>query len=241
MRQEDWNVVVARDDAPDDEFSAALLARHVGVVPLRLMRTQRIDVPEGSLGGDGARFDVVAFCSKAAVDAIGGDTFGARVVAAVGPGTAARLREHDVNVDVVGDAGGAALGALLVARGINGKRVLLPRAEGGNEELEVALKAAGATVVGVDVYRSVAVDVDAASVEEVPAPRALLLTSPKRVKELITRVRVPSDVVVIAIGATTAEALRDAGHRVDVVLPEPTPEALLSSLFWTAEMLHTPS
>jgi uroporphyrinogen-III synthase len=60
------------------------------------------------------------------------------------------LREHDVNVDVVGDAGGAALGALLVARGVNGKRVLLPRAEGGNDELEVALKAAGRASLSAD-------------------------------------------------------------------------------------------
>lgn len=240
MRREDWTVIVTRDDAPDDEFSVALLEAHVGVVPLRLMRTQRIDVPEGSLKGP---FDVVAFCSKNAVDAIGGDTFGAPVVAAVGPGTAARLVEHGVEAHVVGDAGGAALGALLVARGIQGKRVLLPRAEGGNDELKAVLDAAGADVVCVDVYRSVAVDVEEDVLDDIgdDGPRALLLTSPRRAKGLFEKVKLPDDIVVVALGATTADAVRDLGRRVDVVLPQPTVEALLSSLFWTGETQQKPA
>jgi uroporphyrinogen-III synthase len=219
-----WTVVVARDDAPDDEFSQALLAARVGVVPLRLMRTERLDV---EIDGE---FDVVAYCSKNAVDATGGDRFGAATVAAVGVATAARLAEHGAVADVVGDAGGAALGALLVAKGVQGKRVLLPRAEGGNDELKDSLEGAGAVVVGVDVYRSVAVEVDAAAVVEVEGPRALLLTSPKRARELVEKVRLPDDVVVVALGETTAAALREFGHRVDVVLPQPTPEALLDAL-----------
>lgn len=220
----DWTVIVARDDAPDDDFSRALLEQRVGVAPLRLMRTQRIDA---AIDGE---FDVVAYCSRAAADAVGGEAFGAKVVAAVGDATAQRLRDHGLAVDVVGSGGGAELGAALVAKGVKGKRVLLPRAEGGNDDLKNALEGAGAVVVCVDVYRSVAVDVDEASVEEVAAPRALFLTSPKRVAELVKKVRVPADVVVIAIGDTTAKAITEAGQRVDAILKTPTPEALLDAL-----------
>ena len=61
----DWTVVVARDDAPDDDFSRALLEARVGVAPLRLMRTKRLDV---DVKGE---FDVVAYASRAAVEPAG--------------------------------------------------------------------------------------------------------------------------------------------------------------------------
>lgn len=221
-----WSVIVARDDAPDDDISVALLQAGARVVPLRLMRIEPLafSLPAGP-------FDVVAFASRSAVDAVAPGVWGDARVAAVGAVTAARLTERGVHVDVTGDAGGAALARLLIARGVRGQRVLLPRAENGNEELSRLLREAGAVVVVVDVNRSEPVDVDVAAVfASTPSPRALVLTSPRRAQVLLSRAAIPEDVVVAAIGGTTADALRAAGQRVDVVPDRPGAEALLEAL-----------
>ncbi|MDP2345220.1 MAG: uroporphyrinogen-III synthase [Deltaproteobacteria bacterium] len=219
-----WTVIVARDDAPDDDVSLALLGAGARVVPLRLMRMEAIPfvLPAGP-------FDVTAFASRNAVDAFPLAVSGR--IAAVGKVTAARLQERGVVVDVVGDAGGQALACLLIAQGIAGQRVLLPRTEGGNDDLKTELEQAGAVVVVVDVTRSVPIEVDVGAVwASTAAPRALVLTSPKRVHALSHHGPIPADVVVVAIGATTAEALQEAGRRADVVAARPDPEALLEAL-----------
>jgi uroporphyrinogen-III synthase len=242
MSIERLTVIVAKDDAPDDDFSRALLDARVGVAPLRLMRIVRKDVDVDALIKAHGPFDIVAFTSKNAVDAIGADTAEAKVVAAVGKSTAQRLRDHGRAVDVVPDAAdggqsGAALATALAhhMKDLKGKKVFLPRAARGNDELKTALTAAGAIVVDVAAYDSVAVDVDADAVADVPAPRALFLTSPLRVAEFKKRVTLPDDVALVCIGETTAAAAREAGLTVAGVLAEPTPEALLDALHALSE------
>ncbi len=221
-----WTVIVARDDAPDDDLSLALIADGAEVVPLRLMRMEPLafSLPTGP-------FDVVAFASRHAVDAVPAELWGRARVAAVGKVTAARLIERGVDVDVIGDAGGAALAGALIKDGVAGLRVLLPRTQEGNTELQHALEEAGAVVVVVDVIRSVPLEVDVAAVfARTQRPRALVLTSPRRARALWERSEIPEDVVVVAIGATTAGELRGAGHRVDAVAAQPGPEGLLEAL-----------
>ena len=221
-----WTVIVVRDDAPADDISVALLAAGAAVVALPLMRMEAI-----AFAPPAGPFDVVAFTSSSAVDAVGLTLWGDARVAAVGQATAGRLRERGVNVDVVGDAGGAALARLLIAQGPPGMRVLLPRTQGGNDDLSRLLQEAGAAVVVVDVTRAVPLVVDvAAAVQSARAPRAVLFTSPQRVRAFLLQAAIPPDVVVVAIGATTADALRTAGQRVDAVPTHPCPKALLEGL-----------
>ena len=77
--------------------------------------------------------------------------------AAVGPRTAAELAARGITVAAVPEERvGAAVAGAMAARGpLRGRRVLLARADAADEELQAALRAAGASVEELDVYRTV--------------------------------------------------------------------------------------
>lgn len=77
-------------------------------------------------------------------------------IAAIGQGTAKKLREHYLTPDLIpevydGDSLGAALAAVLEG----GERILIPRAEKGNKNLVTILEKAGARVRDIPTYRTV--------------------------------------------------------------------------------------
>lgn len=92
------------------------------------------------------------------LDAVAGDPFGAApLVAAIGPGTAAAMRDRlGLEPDLVPeDSTTAALAAAFPpGRG----RVLLPRADIATETLAEGLRSKGYEPIDVDAYRTVAVD-----------------------------------------------------------------------------------
>ncbi len=244
------SVVVVRDDAPDDDVSAAIVARGGTVVPLPLMA---IAPPQTDAAlaafADGCaqleRYDVVAFSSRHAVDAVCARCprpSANAIIAAVGPATAARLRHHGWRVDVVGDAGGRALAARLAQRGVSGQAVFLPQAEDANGDLERGLVGAGARVDAVVAYRSVDVGTDADVDRAIGAAAgagawAIVFTSPKRLRRFVALASTDvGDGAVVVIGDTTAKAAADVGLAVDAVAagagPIPVCEALMT--------LHTP-
>ncbi len=244
-------VVVVRDEAPDDDISRAIVDAGGVVAPLRLMRIappQDVGALDDAIANI-ARYDVVAFTSRHAVDAVASRCAPAAhtVVAAVGPATAARLGAVGWRVDVVGDAGGRALAERLapsVATHVAKKRVLLPQAEMAHADLADDLAGAGADVNVVIAYRSVvagdADDVRAAfATANAAGVFAVVVTSPKRVRRL--RELCPpgsalgnalSAAAIVAIGDTTAAAARDVGLVVAAVAsaaaPIPVCEALAS-------------
>jgi hydroxymethylbilane synthase len=246
--------VVARDDAPDDNISLALSARGAVVVPLRLMDLAApadgapLEAAVRALG----TFDVFAFTSAIAVERFmhamrtaGVDLRQAKpdaVVAAVGPKTRDALLEHHIHVDVTGDAGGESLAAAIrAAVNVAGKHVLFPRAEGGREELERALVDAGATVRTVNAYRHIPLTDAAARVDTALSRTsdakvsALVVTSPRRVHTLCDAL---GDALtarlagksVIALGQTTAAALRERGIANVHVVDEASPASVAAAL-----------
>lgn len=77
-------------------------------------------------------------------------------IAAVGSATAERLNARGIRADLVpGEAVGEALADAVIAMGVKGRRVLLPRADIAREQLPAALRAAGADCDEVIVYRTV--------------------------------------------------------------------------------------
>jgi uroporphyrinogen III methyltransferase/synthase len=158
-------------------------------------------------------------------------------VAAIGPATAAALREHGIAADLVPtEYRGAAVAQALVEAGVASQRVLLARAADVPEELAARLRAAGADVQEVPLYRTV--------VPEDAAPRArealragvdiITFTSSSTVRNLLTlagpeRERV-GQAVIACIGPVTAETARALGLRVDVVAREYTIEGLVAAL-----------
>lgn len=194
-------------------------------------------------------FDAIAVTSAQAVapiaTALATAGSGRPLVAAVGPRTAAALREHGIPADLVGTSDGADLATRLLTElaarrgGAPGARVLLPQAEEARDELLTALQAAAVETRVVIAYRMVAatateLDGLVAAVRD-GAADLLPLTSPRTAQivlgalgpdaaPLLLRLRVG------ALGSTTTSALRAAGVRVDVVPPRPTYEALLRAL-----------
>ncbi len=251
-------VVVCRDDAPDDDVSAALVRAGAVVVPLPLMQVVlEHDAIDGLVRALARAPDVVALTSRhavspvaAAVRAAGGMGGGAGggsgplagpIVAAVGARTARIARAAGLRAEVEGDAGGEALAGLLVARGV--RRVLFPRARDANDALALRLRDAGVLVDEVVVYRSIE-RADAAVVvhdawARTSAPRAVVVTSPQRAR-LLLRQAAPDDVVVVAIGATTAAALVEQGGRVDAIAARPDADAVVEAVVDAAGsgMLH---
>jgi uroporphyrinogen III methyltransferase/synthase len=161
-------------------------------------------------------------------------------VAAVGAATAAAVRAHGVEPDLVPEERtGAGLARALIAAdpALAGGRVLLPRAAEGREELGDALAAAGAHVEAIDAYRTVpapAAEV-APLVHRLAGGRldVLCFFAPSQVDALVAAAGaavVGRARVIAAIGPTTAAALRAHGLRVDVVPGSPSAEDLAAAI-----------
>jgi uroporphyrinogen III methyltransferase / synthase len=101
-----------------------------------------------SANGVAAVFDVLA---EAGLDA---RALGGVRIATVGQATATVLRAHGLVSDVMPDQFTTrALGETLVAEGVSGKRILLPRADLATTELPEVLEAGGAIVENVVAYQ----------------------------------------------------------------------------------------
>ncbi len=167
-------VVVTRDPRRGKAWVAARRAEGHELVFVPLTR-----IEDAAPFPDPAAFDGVLFTSVNAVARAPAGATWPRV-GAVGPATAGALRARGIKVDVAGEGagGGADLARLwgaangpahAEARSAKvGRRCLVPQAEDAQPDLADALRAAGADVVAVAVYRSVPrdrADVDVAALE----------------------------------------------------------------------------
>jgi uroporphyrinogen-III synthase len=159
---------------------------------------------------------------------------------AVGPATARALAGAGIPAIQPASAhDGASLAqALLRERPVSGRRVLVPRAEDGRDELIAILTAAGVEVVDVVAYRTVSTPTDDPALVR---GRELLagdggvvcaVFAPSQVAALIALVGPLGALraVFAAIGETTAAALRDAGVETVGVAETPTPEGLANAI-----------
>lgn len=241
-------IAVTRAKEGDDALSERLRALGAEVLPFPAIVTvppvslEELDSAVRELGG----FDWIAFASGNAVDALASRLAAlglhpprARVkLAAVGKATAARLAGAFRAPDLVPDeASGEALAAALAPL-VRGKRILVPRAAEGRPELVDGLAAAGAEVVAVEAYRTVAAPPvtlrllgDLLVRGEVDA---VAFASPSAVRSVVAalgeRVAVLGRAAVAVIGPTTAEAVRAAGLQVDVQPAEHTALALADAI-----------
>ncbi len=151
-------IVLTRDPERAGALAERLRAagHEVSCVPLTA-------VEDGAPFPDPSGYDGVLFTSVNAVARAPAKARWPRV-GAVGEATAAALRARGIDVDVVGALGGKELAeAWGPARG---QRLLLPQAEDAHRDLADALRAAGAQVAAVPVYRTVPLrDVDVRPLE----------------------------------------------------------------------------
>jgi uroporphyrinogen-III synthase len=228
-------VLVTRPRAQSASFADAL--RALGATPVELPAIQIAPAPFGPLDDALERlvdYDWLIFTSVNGVHAtferlraLGGDPAAvAASIGAIGRATAEAVRAHGAAVAFVPErfvAEAAVEG--LVARGMAGQRVLLPRADIARDTLPDGLRAAGAHVDVVVAYRTLPADeVDASVLAELRSDRFDVLTfaSPSTVRSvaaLLGETR-PRHGVVACIGPITATAARAAGFRVDVEADE---------------------
>jgi uroporphyrinogen III methyltransferase/synthase len=122
-------------------------------------------------------------------------------------------------------------------RGVKGKHVLLPRAEKARNVLPDGLRAVGALVDVVEVYRTITPDwVDASLKKEVFDAHVLAFTSPSTVRGFLKVMgselakELLEDKIVASIGPITSQALRGMGFRVDVEARDFTIHGLVRAL-----------
>jgi uroporphyrinogen III methyltransferase / synthase len=152
---------IAVTRARDQQSLLAARLRDLGAAVIDAATIRSVAVAGAVL--DPARYDLICLTSPNApsllLDRVGGDArrLAGVQVAAIGPGTAAALRQIGICADVVAQRAVAeGLVAALAGR-VSGKRCLIARAETARDALEVGLRRAGAAVVDVAVlYRTVA-------------------------------------------------------------------------------------
>jgi uroporphyrinogen III methyltransferase/synthase len=163
---------------------------------------------------------------------------GARV-AAIGPGTAAALREAGVIADVVPERF-VAEGLVEALAGQPASHVLVARAADARDVLPDALRARGAEVDVVALYETVA---EPLGEEELAAARAadyVTFTSSSTVKFFSQAVGEPGPGRLVSIGPVTSETLRERGLEPHVEAEQHDIDGLVRALVADAALRSRP-
>lgn len=150
-------------------------------------------------------------------------------IAAIGSGTAERLRAEHLDVSIVPPEFVAE--SLLDVFPFGSGQVLLPRAAIARDVLPDGLRLKGWRVEVVDAYKTVALTPDAELLEAALVADVVTFTAPSTVRAFVHACdgRLPQGLVA-CIGTITEAVVREAGMRADVVAREHTIEGLVSAL-----------
>ncbi len=237
-------VVVTRARAQASGLASTLAALGAEVVELPAIRiVPRIDTEEVTAAISGLHaYALVVLTSPNGVrllframehQGVDARAFANATVAAIGPGTAAALREHGVIADIVPERFVAeALVEALADVPVQDRPVLVARAAEARDVLPNALRDRGAIADVVTLYETV---------REEPAPEALAaardadyltFTSSSTVRNFVDAVGngLPPSARVVSIGPVTSEAARDAGLEVHVEAERHDPTGLVEAL-----------
>jgi uroporphyrinogen-III synthase len=234
--------VVTRDPEATAPYAAALAALGLETIAMPVTRSEPPHDPHALRRAlEAGGYIAILVASPRAASALVDARTHALLpeVWAVGAATARPLEAAHVAAIVPQQArDGATLArALLAARDLAGKRVLVPRAEDGRDDALEILRAGGVEVDAIVAYRTVAVAADdpairqgcqlladgGAAVSVVFAPsQVAALDALLGVRRIVTRWA--------AIGETTAIALREAGAELVAVAATPTPEGIANAV-----------
>ncbi len=237
--------VLTRDLDAGSPYADAFAALGLTVVAMPVTHTEP-PRDHGALaralehGGHAAVVVASARAAAALARALEGGARQLPEVWAVGPATLRALAAAGIAANLPPSAhDGASLAeAMVTTRDLAGRRVLVPRAEDGRDDVVAVLRAAGAEIVEIIAYRTVATAPDDPSIAR---GKELLVTggaaicavfAPSQVAALITAVGPLSAlrVVFAAIGDTTGAVLREAGVEQVAVAAAPTPEGLANAV-----------
>jgi uroporphyrinogen-III synthase len=161
------------------------------------------------------------------------------MVAAVGPVTSAAAEEQGFRVDQVSTQGRSSALARELSGALNGKQVLLPRSDRAGRDLPRALADAGAQVLDVVAYRTMTTDsLDPSVLQRISDGRVDVATfaSPSAFESFVDLLgsrrvaRAAGKIAFAAIGPSTAQAIRDAGHAVAIEAAVPSSAGLTEAI-----------
>ena len=224
-------VAVTRPRAQADGLSRRLADLGARVVQAPLIRTE--PVPGDPI--DPSAHDIVVVTSPNApallLERIGGDARALHgvEVAAIGPATAAALREVGVVADLVSERAVAESLLDLLAERAAGRRVLIARAEEARDLLPDGLAARGAEVEVAVLYRTVPVVPDSAAALGADAV-AFTSASTARAFAAAFADRDLDGVRGVAIGPATSAAMRELGIPVAAEAADHDLDGLVAAL-----------
>jgi hydroxymethylbilane synthase len=229
-------VLVTRASPQADSFAARLEDSGAEVVRVPTITIERLDVQDDPRLRDLQRYEWLVFTSANGVlaftELLGhlSISFPKARLAAIGPETAAALRESGHGADVVpGEYVAESLAEALP----DASRVLLPRAAGSRDALPDRLRARGASVDVLELYRAVAPPGLTQRLREaLPRIDLVTFTSASTVRHFIEAVgnQLPAGVRVACIGPITAGAARDAGLPIAIIAEEYTTQGLVDAV-----------
>ncbi|MCW3012348.1 MAG: uroporphyrin-III C-methyltransferase [Solirubrobacterales bacterium] len=224
-------VAVTRARAQASGIAATLRSLGASVVEAPAIRIQPLEAELPAL----AHYDLVVVTSVNAVQQLFTHVRDARelagaTVAAIGPGTVAELRRHGIEPDVVPERSiSEAVLEVLTERG-PWSRVLIPRAEEAREVLPEGLRAQGAHVDVLPLYRTVAEPLDPAAREAALGADYLCFTSASSVTFFHEAAGTLAGPRLVTIGPVTSDAVRALGFAPHVEATQHDPDGLVAAL-----------
>jgi len=174
------------------------------------------------------RYHWVIFTSRNGVEAVfrRTPTLAGPKVAAIGPSTAAGLRNHGVEPDLVPEKH-VAEAILEALGGVKGLRILLPQADIARRALVNGLMEQGALVDEVVAYHT---RTERAPRPDLQAVDAVTFTSASTVRGFLESGPVPAGAAVVCIGPVTAQTAREHGLNVTEVAGDYSEDGLVAAL-----------
>ena len=221
-------VTRAREQASD--LGRRLQGRGARVVLAPAIRTEPLDAKLPDLSG----FDLLCLTSPTGAARLlalvrdARDLAGPRI-AAIGPGTAAALRAGGIEPDVV-PARSNAEGLVEALAGAEVHRVLIARAEEGREVLPDALRARGAEVELLALYRTIAEPLSEEERSAALGADLLVFASSSAVKAFHTAAGTLAGPRIASIGPATSATIRELGGEVAIEAAEHTPDGLIGAI-----------
>ena len=233
------SVVVTRARDQGSALAARLAALGAEVVEAPVIRVEPLAGAELAPAGD---YDLVCITSQSAVepffDALrrqGTDARGLAGVrvATIGAATAAALQARGIEPDVVPERQVAeGLVEALAGEDVDGKRVLIARAEEGRDVVPDALRERGASVDVVALYRTLAESPSPPTLEAAARADYVTFTSSSTVRFFLEAAgdAFPRGARVVSIGPATSATARELGLEVHVEAERHDVDGLVDAL-----------
>lgn len=224
------SVAVTRARAQASALAARLRALGASVVEAPAIRIEPLEADVPPLGG----FDLLCVTSPNGAEQLLSRVHDARalagpVIAAIGPGTARALRDRGIAPDIVP---ARAVGESLVdaLRDVPVERALIARAQDARDLLPDALRARGAQVTVLPLYRTVAEPLAQEARAAALGADYATFTSASSARFFHEATGTLDGPRIVSIGPITSEALRALGREPDVEAPAHTPDGLVDAL-----------